>query len=93
VIPLLLFVGHQEDDSSIAKINKINNVFMLSYRFSPILILSTAALIIYSSSIALSLTPSEIITIAKKSVVRIDGANSGTGFIIKKNGNIYTVLN
>jgi serine protease Do len=64
---------------------------MLSYRLLPISILSTVTLIVYSS-IALSLTPPEIINIAKKSVVRIDGAKSGTGFIIKKNGKIYTIL-
>jgi WD40 repeat protein len=64
---------------------------MLSYRLLPISILSTVTLIVYSS-IALSLTPPEIINIAKKSVVRIDGAKSGTGFVIKKNGKIYTIL-
>ena len=44
------------------------------------------------ASIVLALSPPEISNIAKKSVVRIDGANAGTGFIIEKNGNTYTIL-
>jgi phosphate transport system substrate-binding protein len=44
------------------------------------------------ASILLALPVPEIVSIAKKSVVRIDGAKSGTGFIIKKSGNTYTVL-
>jgi Trypsin-like peptidase domain len=44
------------------------------------------------ASIVLALSPPEISRIAKKSVVRIDGAKTGTGFIVSKNGTTYTVL-
>jgi WD40 repeat protein len=42
--------------------------------------------------LAVSLTPTQVNEIAKKITVRIDGAAPGTGVIVKKEGNTYTVL-
>jgi serine protease Do len=41
---------------------------------------------------AQTLTAKEIYNLASKFVVKIDGADGGSGFIISKNGNRYTVL-
>jgi WD40 repeat protein len=42
--------------------------------------------------LAVSLTPPQVNEIAKKITVRIDGAAPGTGVIVRKEGNNYTVL-
>jgi WD40 repeat protein len=42
--------------------------------------------------LAVSLTPTQVNEIAKKITVRIDGAAPGTGVIVRKEGNNYTVL-
>ena len=60
-------------------------------RFCSAILISVLTLPV-QASILLALTPVEIVSIAKKSVVRIDGANTGSGFIVKKSGNTYTVL-
>ncbi|MBD2611882.1 MAG: trypsin-like peptidase domain-containing protein [Nostoc sp. ZfuVER08] len=41
---------------------------------------------------ATALTPSEVAEIAKQITVRIDGANTGSGVIIERQGDIYTVV-
>lgn len=41
---------------------------------------------------AIALDPQEIASQAAKFVVKIDGSGGGTGFIVRKNGNRYTVL-
>lgn len=43
-------------------------------------------------SVVSTLESGEINKIAKQIIVRIDGANQGTGVIVNKQGNIYTVL-
>ncbi|TFI54976.1 serine/threonine protein kinase [Mastigocladus laminosus UU774] len=42
--------------------------------------------------VATALTPPEIAAIAKQITVRIDGPNTGSGVIIERQGNVYTVL-
>jgi cyclophilin family peptidyl-prolyl cis-trans isomerase len=64
---------------------------MFVHRFCSAIAISVLTLPIHAS-ILLALTPPEIVNIAKKSVVRIDGAGPGTGFIVKKSGNTYTIL-
>ena len=64
---------------------------MFISRFCSAIVISVLTLPIHAS-ILLALTPVEIVSIAKKSVVRIDGTNTGSGFIVKKSGNTYTVL-
>jgi S1-C subfamily serine protease len=57
--------------------------------FIPLFSILVAVLI---STPSLSLEPEAIMNIASKFVVKIDGGGSGTGFIINKSNNRYTVL-
>jgi S1-C subfamily serine protease len=60
-------------------------------RFVPVAIVSIASSLL-SIAPVIALEPQEIAAQATKFVVKIDGAGSGTGFIVRKNGNRYTVL-
>ncbi len=59
-------------------------------------ILSTASLLLTPSQLTIAqsqeLAPQEVSAITKPITVRIDGANQGSGIIIDKSGDIYTVL-
>jgi tetratricopeptide (TPR) repeat protein len=57
----------------------------------PIALFGTVALVSYASS-AVALSPVEIQRIAKQTTIQITGCAFGSGVIIRKNGNIYTVL-
>ncbi|NMF65714.1 trypsin-like peptidase domain-containing protein [Brasilonema octagenarum] len=57
----------------------------------PIVLLG-AAVVMVQSQVAVGLTPAEVNAIAKQITVRIDGANTGSGVIINRQGNTYTVL-
>jgi tetratricopeptide (TPR) repeat protein len=59
--------------------------------FVPVAIVSIASSLL-SLSPAIALEPPEIAAQAAKFVVKIDGAGGGTGFIVRKNGDRYTVL-
>jgi uncharacterized surface protein with fasciclin (FAS1) repeats len=50
------------------------------------------AAIVVMQPAATALTPSEVSSIAQQITVRIDGANTGSGVIIERQGNIYTVV-
>ncbi|NMF65713.1 hypothetical protein DP113_14465 [Brasilonema octagenarum UFV-E1] len=65
-------------------------VIKLSCGFSVALL--GAALVMVQSQVVIALTPREVNGIAKQITVRIDGANPGSGVIIKRQGNTYTVL-
>ncbi|MBU7584184.1 MAG: trypsin-like peptidase domain-containing protein [Nostoc sp. TH1S01] len=54
------------------------------------LLLGTGIVIV--QPVATALTPSEIANIARQVTVRIDGANTGSGVIIERQGNVYTVV-
>jgi len=54
------------------------------------LLLGTAIVIVQPAATAL--TPSEVAAIAQQITVRIDGANTGSGVIIERQGNVYTVV-
>jgi hypothetical protein len=54
------------------------------------LLFGTAIIIV--QPVATALTPSEIAEIAQQITVRIDGANTGSGVIIERQGNVYTVV-
>jgi uncharacterized repeat protein (TIGR01451 family) len=60
-------------------------------RFAPMAIVCT---VIFVSPLApaIALEPQEIARQAEKFVVRIDGGGGGSGFIVSKSGNRYTVL-
>jgi S1-C subfamily serine protease len=60
-------------------------------RLVPMVIVGTAASIAPLLP-AIALEPEQIATRVSKFVVRIDGAGGGTGFIVRKNGDRYTVL-
>ncbi|MBD2362737.1 trypsin-like peptidase domain-containing protein [Anabaena minutissima FACHB-250] len=53
-------------------------------------LLGTAIVIV--QPVATALTPSEVAAIAQQITVRIDGANTGSGVIIERQGNVYTVV-
>lgn len=55
-------------------------------------VLFGTAIIIGQPLIAAALKPEEIYPIAQKITVRIDGAGKGSGVIIERQGNTYTVL-
>jgi WD40 repeat protein len=54
------------------------------------LLLGTGIVIV--QPVATALTPKEISEIARQITVRIDGANTGSGVIIERQGNVYTVV-
>ncbi|MFM7407175.1 MAG: trypsin-like peptidase domain-containing protein, partial [Cuspidothrix sp.] len=62
----------------------------LTYRLTAALITSTIILVQPQNLAALE--NNEINNIAKQIIVRIDGVNQGTGVIVNKQGNTYTVL-
>jgi protein-disulfide isomerase len=62
-----------------------------SNHFIPMAIVGTAVFVSCLAP-AIALEPQEIRARAAKFVVRIDGAGGGTGFIVRKSGNRYTVL-
>ncbi|BAY28000.1 tetratricopeptide repeat-containing protein [Calothrix sp. NIES-2100] len=51
-----------------------------------------AATIVIVQPVATALTPAEVYSIAQKITVRIDGANTGSGIIIERTGDTYTVV-
>jgi uncharacterized repeat protein (TIGR01451 family) len=60
-------------------------------RFLPAVVFCTVIFVLPIAP-AIALDPPEIAVRAEKFVVRIDGGGGGTGFIIRKSGNRYTVL-
>lgn len=62
----------------------------LFYGF-PVVLLG-AAIVVVQPQVAIALTAAEVNAIAKQITVRIDGTNTGTGVIINRQGNTYTVL-
>ena len=60
--------------------------------FSAIIITPSTQAELAKPSVVSTLESGEINKIAKQIIVRIDGANQGTGVIVNKQGNIYTVL-
>ncbi|MBW4618355.1 MAG: serine protease [Cyanosarcina radialis HA8281-LM2] len=63
----------------------------LSYRL-PAVLIGTAIATLIQPQIALALSSAEVNDIAKQITVRIDGANTGTGVIVDRQGNNYTVI-
>ena len=63
-----------------------------SYRISATLFGAVATIVLVQSPSVTALEPTEISRIAKEFTVRIEGADTGSGVIIERNGNIYTVL-
>ena len=57
----------------------------------PVALLGAAVVVVQSQRVAASI-PQPVRDIADKITVRIDGANGGSGIIIKSAGNTYTVL-
>ena len=57
----------------------------------PVALLGAAVVVVQSQRVAASI-PQQVRDIADKITVRIDGANTGSGIIIKGAGNTYTVL-
>ncbi|BAY27999.1 WD-40 repeat-containing protein [Calothrix sp. NIES-2100] len=57
----------------------------------PVILLG-ATIAIVQPLVATALTPAEVYSIAQKITVRIDGANTGSGIIIERTGNTYTVV-
>lgn len=55
-------------------------------------ILCGSAIGIVQMQVAVALTPTEIYAIAQKITVRIDGTSTGSGVIIEREGNNYTVM-
>ncbi len=56
------------------------------------LLLGTVATIVLAPKVVLALSPAEINRVAKQITVRVDSQAPGSGVIIKRNGNRYTVL-
>ncbi|WP_299408151.1 trypsin-like peptidase domain-containing protein [Acaryochloris sp. IP29b_bin.148] len=56
------------------------------------LLLGTVAALSLAPQVALALSPAEINKVAKQITVRLDSQAPGSGVIIKRNGNRYTVL-
>ncbi|MBE9008546.1 trypsin-like peptidase domain-containing protein [Fortiea sp. LEGE XX443] len=48
--------------------------------------------IVIAQPVATALTPQEVADIAQQITVRIDGENTGSGVIIERQGNVYTVV-
>ncbi|MFM7560334.1 serine protease, partial [Cylindrospermopsis raciborskii] len=66
---------------------------MRTQKFTQLVIIAIIiAFITISSSITLALRPKEIADIATEVTVRITGVSNGSGVIISKNGDTYTVL-
>lgn len=69
---------------------------MIFFRSLFAVILSTASILLTPSNIIIAqsqqLSPQEISALAKQITVRIDGTDEGSGVIIKKSGNSYTVM-
>ncbi|MDF5706824.1 MAG: trypsin-like peptidase domain-containing protein [Nostoc sp. S4] len=55
-------------------------------------VLFGTAIVIEQVQIATALKPTEVSPIAQKITVRIDGAGTGSGIIIERQGNTYTIL-
>jgi tetratricopeptide (TPR) repeat protein len=58
----------------------------------PAVIIGGAIATLIQPQIAAALSPAEVNAIAKQITVRIDGANTGTGVIVDRQGNNYTVV-
>jgi WD40 repeat protein len=63
----------------------------LSYRL-PAAIIGTTIATLITPQIIVALSPADVNAIAKQIMIRIDGANTGTGVIVDRQGNTYTVL-
>ena len=64
---------------------------MKLYYGLPVVLLGIATVII-QPQVAVTQTPAEVNAIARQITVRIDGTNTGTGVIINRQGNTYSVL-
>ena len=66
---------------------------MKTQKFTQLVIIGIiVAFITFQSSITTALRPKEIADIATQVTVRITGVSNGSGVIIRRNGNTYTVL-
>ncbi len=66
---------------------------MKTQKFTQLVIIGIiVAFITFNSSITPALAPKEIADIATQVTVRITGVSNGSGVIIGRNGNTYTVL-
>ncbi len=63
-----------------------------SYQLPAALIGVAASIVLVQPQVAVALSPDEVGRIAKSITVRIESKNPGSGVIIKKEGNTYTVL-
>jgi Flp pilus assembly protein TadD len=62
------------------------------YSFAPTLLGVTAVVLVPAQLVLAALTPPQVHNIAKQITVRIAGQNPGSGVIIRRDGNTYTVL-
>ncbi len=58
----------------------------------PLFIGAAATITFVEPPVAMALEAPEVSKIAKQFIVRIHGAETGSGVIIKREGNVYTVL-
>ncbi|WP_236104020.1 tetratricopeptide repeat-containing S1 family peptidase [Sphaerospermopsis reniformis] len=65
---------------------------MMKFTYSLPVALLCASVVVVQSQRAVASIPQQVRDIADKITVRIDGANTGSGIIIKGEGNTYTVL-
>ncbi len=66
---------------------------ILSFRnIIPLFIGAAATITFVERPLAMALEAPEVYALAKQFIVRIDGAETGSGVIIKREGNVYTVL-
>jgi WD40 repeat protein len=65
---------------------------MIKFTYGLPVALLGAAVVVVQTSRAIASIPPQVRNIANNIIVRIDGAKSGSGIIIKRNGNTYTVL-
>jgi S1-C subfamily serine protease len=57
-----------------------------------VVLIGTTIAVLIQPQLAVSLSSADVKAIAKQIMVRIDGANTGTGVIVDRQGNTYTVL-
>jgi S1-C subfamily serine protease len=62
------------------------------YGFAPTLFGAAAVVLVQAQLLLAALTPPQVHDIAKQITVRIAGQNPGSGVIIKREGNTYTIL-
>ncbi|MGA7934327.1 MAG: tetratricopeptide repeat-containing serine protease family protein [Kovacikia sp.] len=64
----------------------------LGFNQVPVVLIGAATIALIQPQVATALTASQVNQIARETTVLIDGLNPGSGFIISRAGNIYTVL-